>query len=191
MRYADYFLKYIETGDEKYFAEGLEDFDYILNKKIYIFNLYNRLEDVKQRVALKLWQSLDNYDSDKLPIKSYLKIVADRGIMEYMTEQMRNKRQFYRKADRLDKNVYSDNEYTLKEFVKGEKSAEEYALTEMKIAEIREKLKEKLSDMEYKSLFLRTEGYSYDEIADKIGSHNKGVDNALQRVKSKLKGGIR
>ena len=51
----------------------------------------------------------------------------------------------------------------------------------------REKIFKKLTDIEKEILKYRTLGYSYKEIASKIGKSIKSVDNALQRIKKKVK----
>ncbi len=50
-----------------------------------------------------------------------------------------------------------------------------------------ERLKTLLSDMEYRVLVLHLAGYSYDEIARSLDMSAKAVDNALQRIRRKLK----
>jgi RNA polymerase sporulation-specific sigma factor len=43
-----------------------------------------------------------------------------------------------------------------------------------------------LSDLESRVLSLYLDGYSYEQIAERIGCDTKTVDNALQRVKRKV-----
>lgn len=50
-----------------------------------------------------------------------------------------------------------------------------------------ENLKECLSSMEFKVLKLFMEGQSYQNIADALGKDMKSVDNALQRIKKKIR----
>ena len=50
-----------------------------------------------------------------------------------------------------------------------------------------ENLREFLSKMEFKVLKLFMEGQSYHDIADALGKDMKSVDNALQRIKKKIK----
>ena len=48
------------------------------------------------------------------------------------------------------------------------------------------KIKERLTELEYKTLTLFIDGKSYQEIADMLGCNKKTIDNALQRVKRKM-----
>ena len=45
---------------------------------------------------------------------------------------------------------------------------------------------EKLTDFERRVLTLRAEKLSYEEIAERLGTNPKAVDNALQRIRRKL-----
>lgn len=45
----------------------------------------------------------------------------------------------------------------------------------------------KLSDMEYNVLCYHISGYSYKEISERLSLSAKSVDNAIQRIRSKLK----
>ncbi len=47
-------------------------------------------------------------------------------------------------------------------------------------------IKETLSDLENKILALFLKGYSYADIAQKVGKETKSIDNALQRIRKKL-----
>ena len=49
------------------------------------------------------------------------------------------------------------------------------------------KVRAVLSDLEYRIFELYLGGYSYAEISKQIGRPEKSVDNALRRVKEKLK----
>ena len=52
---------------------------------------------------------------------------------------------------------------------------------------LRERLKSSLTKLEYSVLLLFMEGRSYREIADLLGKDEKAVDNALRRIKNKMK----
>lgn len=53
--------------------------------------------------------------------------------------------------------------------------------------ELFKKIEDKLSSFERSVLELHLCGYRYSDIANKLGCNEKAVDNALQRVRSKLK----
>ncbi len=56
-----------------------------------------------------------------------------------------------------------------------------------KIKEVESIIKDSLSNLEYDILALFLQEYSYSEIASKTGKTEKAVDNALQRIRKKLR----
>ena len=50
-----------------------------------------------------------------------------------------------------------------------------------------ERLKERLSKMERQVLDLYLAGFNYQQIADEMGKSPKAIDNALQRIKTKIR----
>lgn len=65
-------------------------------------------------------------------------------------------------------------------------SPDEQLIEEEKINEIKHQIKNKLSSFEQKVLLLYLEGDSYTQIACKLNSTNKSIDNALSRIRNKL-----
>ena len=60
------------------------------------------------------------------------------------------------------------------------------------LAELRrQKIKTLLSGLEQETLTLYLNGLSYEEMAQQLGCSTKAVDNALQRVRRKLRGSTR
>lgn len=59
------------------------------------------------------------------------------------------------------------------------------------LAEMRARVKERLSRLEVDVLRLHVDGRSYQEIGAELGCHVKSIDNALQRVKRKLEPELR
>lgn len=53
--------------------------------------------------------------------------------------------------------------------------------------ELIEKLNEQLTDLEKQVFELKLDGFEYKEIADILEKDSKSIDNAIQRIKSKLK----
>lgn len=52
--------------------------------------------------------------------------------------------------------------------------------------ELREKIKQTLTLLEYEILMLYLQGYSYALISEKLNKNAKSIDNALQRIRKKL-----
>ena len=68
-----------------------------------------------------------------------------------------------------------------------EQSPEELFLDKERVADLERTIEEELSDFERQVLDLYLTGMSYTEIAKVLGRDEKATDNALQRLKSKIK----
>lgn len=84
----DYFIRYKETKDEKYFIEFLYFYEPVLNSNAKLFmKKYgldnNRIDDLKQIFSSLLWSELQNYDSD-IPLLQLIKYKVLRAWHEYV-----------------------------------------------------------------------------------------------------------
>jgi RNA polymerase sporulation-specific sigma factor len=69
-----------------------------------------------------------------------------------------------------------------------ENNPEELFLDKEYFATLEQKLKENLSDLENRVLYLHLMGEDYRSIAKLLGKSPKSIDNALQRIKQKMSG---
>ena len=84
----DYFVRYKETKDEKYFNEFLYFYEPVLNRNAQLFiNKYsldnNRINDLKQIFSSLLWSKLQSYDSD-IPLLQLIKFKALKAWHKYV-----------------------------------------------------------------------------------------------------------
>lgn len=84
----DYFTRYRETRNEKYFNEFLYFYEPVLNRNAQLFiKKYgldnNRINDLKQIFSSLLWSELQNYDSD-IPLLQVVKYKALKAWHEYV-----------------------------------------------------------------------------------------------------------
>lgn len=84
----DYFVRYRETKDEKYFNEFLYFYEPVLNRNARLFiNKYsvdnNRINDLKQIFSSLLWSELQSYDSD-IPLLQLIKYKALKAWHKYV-----------------------------------------------------------------------------------------------------------
>lgn len=84
----DYFVRYKETKDEKYFNEFLYFYEPALNRNAQLFiNKYsldnNRINDLKQIFSSLLWSELQSYDSD-IPLLQLIKYKVLKAWHEYV-----------------------------------------------------------------------------------------------------------
>lgn len=84
----DYFTRYRETRNEKYFNEFLYFYEPVLNRNAKLFiKKYdldsNKIDDLKQIFSSLLWCELQNYDSD-IPLLQLIKYKALKAWHEYV-----------------------------------------------------------------------------------------------------------
>lgn len=84
----DYFVRYKETKDEKYFNEFLYFYEPVLNRNAQLFiNKYsldnNRINDLKQIFSSLLWSELQSYNSD-MPLLQLIKYKALKAWHKYV-----------------------------------------------------------------------------------------------------------
>lgn len=84
----DYFTRYKETKDEKYFNEFLYFYEPVLNRNAQLFiTKYglesNRIDDLKQIFSSLLWCELQSYDSD-IPLLQLIKYKVLKAWHEYV-----------------------------------------------------------------------------------------------------------
>ena len=84
----DYFVRYKETKDEKYFNEFLYFYEPVLNRNAQLFiNKYsldnNRINDLKQIFSSLLWSKLQSYNSD-IPLLQLIKYKALKAWHKYV-----------------------------------------------------------------------------------------------------------
>ena len=90
---------------------------------------------------------------------------------------------------RGNKPIYDeDSERTLLDVMASQKTSdpEELVVTQEVSDDIRQRIRQNLSELESQVLESYLEGKSYQEMARDLGRHVKSIDNALQRVKRKI-----
>ncbi len=86
----DYFIKYIETKDSRYFNEFLHFYEPLLNRRAMEFLSKHHLEeyrlpDLKQIFVSQLWDELQKYKADsELPLLQIMKYKTSKAWLEYI-----------------------------------------------------------------------------------------------------------
>ena len=134
------------------------------------------LEDLKQGALISLYRAALAYRFDKgVTFGLYAKICVINGI-----------------ADTLRYLKKTENDLSMEELSEGEHPTLEDVtqtgvLDREWLLKMKSSIKRELSVLEFEIFCLYLEGYSYSEIGEKLGKSAKSVDNALRRVKSKLR----
>ena len=148
-------------------------------------------EDIVQEGMIGLFKAFRDFDPEKLPsFKAFAEICITRQIITAIKSATRQKHIPLNSYVSLNKPLKTDEEgeRTLMDVLAENHSAnpEELMIGDERYRVIEEQIDAELTDLERGALVLYLEGKSYQEIAEGLGTHQKSIDNALQRVKRKI-----
>lgn len=185
------YLQRIKSGDDIALNEIMEKYkSYVYLKAKPFFLVGAEKDDIIQEGMIGLFKAIKGYDPEKeVSFRAFADLCIRRQIMTAVKTATRqkhiplnsylslNKSAFDEEDDRtviemLDMEVVPDPLDTIT-------SKETYEKLENKMNEV-------LSDFELKVLNEYLKGCSYVEIASRLDSHVKAVDNAVQRIKKKV-----
>lgn len=147
-------------------------------------------EDIIQEGMIGLFKAVKNYDFEKdVSFKSFADLCIKRQIMTAIKSSTRQKHIPLNSYLSLNKTVSDDeNDRAIIEIVDLDTLHDplETVTTKETYQKIGVKMAEVLSDFEQKVFNEYINGESYAVIAKKLNSHQKAVDNAIQRIKKKF-----
>lgn len=145
-------------------------------------------EDLLQEGMIGLYKAILSYSSEKnFSFKKYAELCVKRQVLSAIRSANRLKHlplNSYISIYKEDEDDNSEkNEYYIADF----NNPEEITINKESSKILREKINSVLSNFEKKVLILFLNGDSYADIASSLDKEPKAIDNALQRVKRKLK----
>jgi RNA polymerase sporulation-specific sigma factor len=136
-------------------------------------------EDIIQEGLIGLFKAIRDYNPDK---KTSFRAFAKLCIIKHLIKTLRN----YNRQKHLTLHISLDKPLDNIELMSNTDIEKELIANEI-IDIIKEKIKEKLSDLENKIFEYYLNNMNYKEIAKVINKDIKVVDNALKRIKNKIK----
>ena len=137
----------------------------------------NYSEDAFQEATLALYSAIKDFDGEKSAFKTFATLCIKRALYDYIK---RNTRQ---------KDIPSDMLSSLDEVEVVDYSSPEKIFFEREAYKsLAATIKLELSPLEYSVLELFLSGEKYSAIAEKLAVSEKSVDNALGRIRKKIKG---
>lgn len=147
-------------------------------------------EDIIQEGMIGLYKSVRDFRADKLSsFRAFAELCITRQIITAIKTATRQKHQPLNSYVSLNKPVYDEeSERTLLDIISGTKitNPEDIIIDREDLDSIEEKMCEILSGLEIRVLNAYIDGKTYIEIADELSRDVKSIDNALQRIKSKV-----
>ena len=197
-------MDYTDISDEQLIhmiREESEDAKDIMYEKYkYIIDLelkkYKRVayalsydvSELSQEALVGFADAINNYREDKeASLSSFITLCVDRRLQVAIKKAGRLKNKMIKDALSLEEEYNASSQ--LRDLLSDnlENDPLENILKMENYNELKQKIKDSLSSSEYEVYTYMINGLKYDEIASLINKNLKQVDNAIQRVKSKIR----
>lgn len=142
-------------------------------------HLLKEAEDVKQEALIAFLHAVSRYDANKgASFATYVNFCTDNAIKNFLLHISAKKIQMLKSALPIDQ---------LETIGQGRDNPEEILIHRESFADLEAAIERRLSEFERDVLFCFLDGKTYEQIAENLSSNPKAVDNALQRVRRKLR----
>ena len=179
-----------QSGDEEAQEFLLDKYKFLVRAKSRAYFLIGAdNEDIIQEGMIGLYKAVRDYNEEKnASFHSFAELCVNRQMITAIKAATRQKHQplnsyvsFYSEN--------SENGYPLAETLTmdGIGNPEQMMIDQENVAQFWEKLRTHLSKMEREVLDQYLAGFHYQQIAEKMGKSPKSIDNALSRIKAKIR----
>ena len=171
-----------------------EKYQPLINKKSrkffkYLQNKGVELSDLIQECTIGFEEAIQNFNSSEdVSFYTFANVCMDRQLMSELTRQNRDKYKFLNEAVPLE-TINEDNDTSnLIDFIQDNTNNPELGLLfDEEFKELYAKISKQLTELEECVFKLKLQAFSYKEIADILDKDEKSIDNAIQRIKTKIK----
>ena len=153
----------------------------------YLYSKGIELSDLIQEGNLAVELAIQKFNSnDNVSFYTFVNIFIDRQLMNILNITNRNKHKILNEAMPLEND--NNDEVNLIDIIEDNSySPERKLIIEEHVRELYQDIINDLTDFEWFVFGLKIQGLSYKEIADVLDKDIKSVDNAVQRIKQKVK----
>lgn len=154
----------------------------------YCKNAGLEVNDLVQEGMLGLTNAINTFKEDKnILFYTYAKTCIERKIISSSIKANRFKHKPLNDSLSFDQEVVDGSIHLGDFFGNDNINPEKLVINEEQYVELVEELNKVLTEFESQVFSLKTNGFDYKEIASILDRNSKAIDNALQRIKSKLK----
>lgn len=155
----------------------------------YLQNKGIELVDLIQECTIGFEEAVKNFNpEDNVSFYTFSNVCMDRQLLSELTRLNRDKHKFLNEAVPLETIDEESEKGNLINFIKDNSYNPEVGLfTLEELQDLFERINNQLTSMEECVFKLKIQGFSYKEIADLLDKDEKSIDNAIQRIKTKIK----
>ena len=142
-------------------------------------------DDLYQEGMLGLLSAVRSYDPDKAAsFRSYAELCIHNRMISAVKTASRNKHTPLNSSVSFESSHFDQSNTVAAAYLR---DPEELIITRERVSEIFNDMRLSLSDFETRVFYLYIDGLSYAEIAEILDKTPKSIDNAVQRIRNKLK----
>ncbi len=178
-----------EEAKTMLFDKYKDKIDFLLRKYSKVSrNLGVDMKDLKQEALVGFTDAILNYSSSRdASLSTFICLCVERKIKKVCIKAGTNKNRTINDALSLEY-FYEDIDTSLKELIEDSSSDPLNKIEEQEsYEELLTKIKSSLTDTENEVFELLIIGLNYRDIAEILDKENKQIDNAIQRIKTKIK----
>jgi RNA polymerase sporulation-specific sigma factor len=179
-------IKKAKAGDEVSMEYLLKEYSSLVRKKATgLFLMGADKDDLLQEGMIGLFKAILNYDETKeASFDTFAALCINRQMFSAIKGANRKKHKLINEYI----SIYTEDKEDIPLAIPDEKYNPEVIVTETEaLHNLEDMIRNKLSSMENKVLDMLIEGHSVAYMSKKIGKNAKSVDNAIQRIKSKVR----
>lgn len=174
----------IQDGDEEVTQYLLDKYKYLVRKKARAMYLVGgETDDLIQEGMLGLFKAVRDYREERdASFSTFARLCIDRQLYNAIQSSNRQKHRPLNSYISL-----SDEEFEMELRQLSEQNPEAIIIDQENAAGMEQRIMDRLSSFENEVLKLYLEGSDYIHIAEQLDKSPKSIDNALQRIRSKVK----
>lgn len=165
--------------------------DILVKKNIKAINmLHIDLQEVYSEAYIAFTDALNNYDkNNNSSLSTFISLCVDRRVSQLMIKYNRNKYKVLNETYSLDYEYDEDGDrLTLVDFLKDDKHEPLKFLAEKEqYKDLKKRIVDILTPKEYEVFMLLSRNFNIKEIGSIVGFDYKKTDNAIQRIKIKVR----
>lgn len=178
----------LRSGEQEVMDFIIEKYKPMVRQKARVLYLVGgEQDDLIQEGMIGLFKAVRDYRSEKdASFRTFAQICVDRQIYHAIQSSNRQKHQPLNSYVSMNSEEWEDEVYTM-----FQQSPENIVIAQENALHLENTIRRQLSSFENQVLEMYLDGDNYLMIADKLGKTPKSIDNALQRIRGKVKECVR